>query len=169
MGVYFGRNLEMLQWIGLDWVSILVEKWPFRASFQSIMSQIYDPSNPLFPRDTAFGQTMSTHSPLRLAHFSQGFPSLYPSLALTNQVLKPFKGRYLQSLFDAKGTVVRQVWFFMPFYLLTALSCIWSDAVPVKDQIFLAVHRQLNRTACPLVCRSGTTNNQILHDTKEWP
>ena len=38
---------------------------------------------------------------------------------------------------------------------------------------FLAVHRQLNRTACPLACPSvrlsGTTNNQILHDTKEWP
>ena len=45
---------------GLDRVS-LVEKWPFRASFQSIMSQIFDPSNPLFPRDTAFGQTMGTH------------------------------------------------------------------------------------------------------------
>ena len=45
---------------GLDRVS-LVEKWPFWASFQSIMSQIFDPSNPLFPRDTAFGQTMGTH------------------------------------------------------------------------------------------------------------
>ena len=34
---------------------------------------------------------------------------------------------------------------------------------------FLAVHRQLNRTARRSLGRSVTTNNQILHDTKEWP
>ena len=62
---------ELKSWnaaIAGGWIS-LVEKWPFRASFKSIMSQIYDPSNPLFSRDMAFGQTMGTHSPLPLAHF----------------------------------------------------------------------------------------------------
>ena len=34
---------------------------------------------------------------------------------------------------------------------------------------FLAVPRQLNRWPCPLVGRSGTANNQSLHNTTEWP
>ena len=34
--------------------------------------------------------------------------------------------------------------------------------------VFLAVHRQLYRIHCLSVCPTPT-NNQILHDTKEWP
>ena len=37
------------------------------------------------------------------------------------------------------------------------------------QSVFLAVTWQLNRTHCPLVGWSGTTNNQSLHNTTEWP
>ena len=53
------------------------------------MSQIYDPSNPLFPRDTAFGQTMGTHTPSTepffsriCLWFSQGFPWIFSRISL---------------------------------------------------------------------------------------
>ena len=52
----------------------LVEKWPFQAQFQSIMFHIYPPSNPLFLRVTAFGQSLGTL--LRRALLSEFLPQM---------------------------------------------------------------------------------------------